>query len=122
MAKIMIIDDEPSILTVMGQLLAMENHEVLEVESGECVAELLKTEDVDLIISDVRMNPVDGMQILRSAKETNPGVNVIMVTAYDSTENRRAATEAGAYAYIPKPFHAFEIMQTVSSALAASSK
>jgi len=121
MARILLIDDEPSILSVLCTILRAEDYEVTSVQDGEKAIDLLKTEDYDLMISDLRMTPVNGMDLLRIANKDNPGMSVIMLTAYGSLETAIEALKLGAFDYVTKPFKVDELLITVQRALAYNS-
>ena len=117
MSRIILVDDEPSILSVLTTLLRAEGHEVISSRGGEKAQELIRTEPFDLMISDIRMTPVDGMQLLRQARREKPGTQVIMLTAYGSVETAVEAMKEGAFDYITKPFKVDELLITVKRAL-----
>jgi DNA-binding NtrC family response regulator len=117
MAKILLVDDEPSILTVLGTLLKAEDHEVTPALGGDKALELIKSTKFDLMLCDIRMTPVDGMEILRQARQAQPLMAVIMLTAYGSVETAIGAMKFGAFDYITKPFKVDELMITVQRAL-----
>ena len=117
MARILLVDDEPSILNVLSVLLKAEGHDVTPAQGGEKAAELLKTASYDLMISDIRMRPIDGMQLLKIAIELHPSISVLMVTGYGSVETAVEALKLGAFDYITKPFKVDELLITVKRAL-----
>ena len=117
MARILLVDDEPSILSVLSTLLRAEKHEVVPVQGGDKAQDVVKSEDFDLMISDIRMNPVDGMQLLKLARKERPNMAVIMLTAYGSVETAVTAMKEGAFDYVTKPFKVDELLITVQRAL-----
>lgn len=117
MSRILLVDDEPSILSVLSTLLRAEGHEVNPVLGGEKAQEVIHQEDFDLMISDIRMSPVDGMQVLAFARKERPGMAVIMITAYGSVETAVEAMRQGAFDYVTKPFKVDELLITVQRAL-----
>ncbi|HDL77503.1 MAG TPA: sigma-54-dependent Fis family transcriptional regulator [Lentisphaerae bacterium] len=117
MAKILLVDDEPSILSVLSTLLKAEGHEVTPALGGEKGKELLAKEEFDLMISDIRMADMDGMQLLRLARKEQPQMAVIMITAYGSVETAVEAMKQGAFDYVTKPFKVDELLITVQRAL-----
>lgn len=117
MAKIILVDDEPSILSVLSVLLKAEGYEVTPVNSGVQAVELIKTTPFDLMISDIRMRPVDGMALLKLAREQQPSMSVLMITGYGSVETAVEALKVGAFDYITKPFRVDELLLTVQRAL-----
>jgi DNA-binding NtrC family response regulator len=117
MARILLVDDEPSILNVLGTLMRSEGHEAVAVRGGEKAQEILLNEPFDLMISDIRMSPLDGMQLLKIAHRERPHMAVIMLTAYGSVETAVAAMKEGAFDYVTKPFKVDELLMTVQRAL-----
>jgi two-component system, NtrC family, response regulator PilR len=118
MARILLVDDEPSILSVLCTVLKAEKHDVTPTSGGEEAKELIATGNFDLMISDIRMGPVNGMDLLRLAHEKRPGMSVIMLTAYGSVETAIEALKLGAFDYLTKPFKVDELLITVQRALA----
>ncbi|HIE10577.1 MAG TPA: sigma-54-dependent Fis family transcriptional regulator [Kiritimatiellae bacterium] len=117
MAKILLVDDEPSILSVLSTLLKAEGHEVTPALGGAKGRELLSAAEFDLMISDIRMADMDGMQLLRVARKEQPQMAVIMITAYGSVETAVEAMKQGAFDYVTKPFKVDELLITVQRAL-----
>jgi len=117
MAHILLVDDEPSILSVMGTLLKAEGHEIEPALGGEKALQLLKEDEFDLMISDIRMSNVDGMQVLAQARKLRPRMAVIMITGYGSVETAVEAMKLGAFDYVTKPFKVDELLITVQRAL-----
>ncbi|NLB60313.1 MAG: sigma-54-dependent Fis family transcriptional regulator, partial [Lentisphaerae bacterium] len=117
MAKILLVDDEPSILSVLSVLLKAEGYEVMPIDAGEKAAELLKSTQFDLMISDICMRPLDGMALLKLAREEQPSMSVLMITGYGSVETAVEALKMGAFDYITKPFKVDELLITVQRAL-----
>jgi DNA-binding NtrC family response regulator len=117
MAKILLVDDEPSILSVLSTLLKAEGYEVTAALGGEKARDILTNQGFDLMLSDIRMNPVNGMQLLKIAHENYPGMAVIMLTAYGSVETAIEAMKLGAFDYVTKPFKVDELLITVQRAL-----
>ena len=117
MARILLVDDEPSILSVLSTLMKAEGHEPVSARGGDKAREILLTDSFDLMISDIRMTPVDGMELLRLARRDRPGMAVIMLTAYGSVETAVEAMKEGAFDYVTKPFKVDELLITVQRSL-----
>ncbi len=117
MSKILLVDDEPSILSVLNVLLKAEGHNVTPMDNGEKALELIKSTDFDLMISDIRMKPIDGIALLQAARLVQPSMAVLMVTGYGSVETAVEAMKLGAFDYITKPFKVDEMLITVQRAL-----
>ncbi|MBI2441118.1 MAG: sigma-54-dependent Fis family transcriptional regulator [Lentisphaerae bacterium] len=117
MAKILLVDDEPSILSVLSVLLKAEGYEVVPCDGGEKAVELIKNTPFDLMLSDIRMRPIDGMQLLKLAVEHQPAMAVLMLTGYGTVETAVESLKLGAFDYITKPFKLDELLITVKRAL-----
>ncbi|HEV2764171.1 MAG TPA: sigma-54 dependent transcriptional regulator [Pyrinomonadaceae bacterium] len=118
MANILIVDDEQG----MRQLLSLVfgrggEHAVRTAENGRKALELLRAEPADLIISDVKMPDMGGIELLRAARELLPDVAVVMMTAFATVETAREAFKLGADDFIQKPFDVDELKLIVSKAL-----
>lgn len=117
MAKILIADDDPTILSLLNKILLSKGYDVQLAENGVVAEKQLKSEQFDLLISDIKMEPVDGMQLLRKTRQMRPHVGVIMLTAYATVATAVEAMKEGAFDYIPKPFKIDELLETVKRAL-----
>lgn len=112
-----LIDDEPIIHDVLGQLLASEGYHVEISSSGEEALEKFKEQRFDLILLDLLMPGMDGLEVLRHIKRIDPEALVIIITAYASVESALTAMKMGAYDYIQKPFKNDELLMTIARAL-----
>lgn len=117
MARILLVDDEPSILNVLSTLLKGQGHECVPAKGGDQARELIRDEQFDLMISDIRMTPIDGLELLKLVKRMRPEMVVIMLTAYGSVETAVTAMKEGAFDYVTKPFKVDELLITVQRAL-----
>jgi len=117
MAKILLVDDEPRMLSLLNSLLKAEGYEVTSVQDGSKVPELIAGETFDLMITDIRMTPVDGIELLKIAKDKKPGMPVIILTAYGSVETAIEAMKIGTFDYVTKPFKMDELLITIQRAL-----
>ena len=117
MAKILLVDDEASILSVLSVLLKAEGYEVMPIDNGEKALELIKSESFDLMITDIRMRPVDGITLLKAVREQKPSMSVLMITGYGTIETAVESLKYGAYDYITKPFKVDELLITVQRAI-----
>ena len=116
-ARILVVDDEKSMRDLLSITLEKEGYDVLKAAGGEPAIEALHRESVDAVITDLRMPKVDGLQVLRVAKEVSPDTAVIVITAVASTETAVEAMKLGAYDYITKPFKLDEVNLIVRNAL-----
>ena len=116
-ARVLIVDDEKSMRDLLSITLEKEGYDVAAATGGEAAIEMLHRDSVDVVITDLRMPKVDGLQVLRAAKEISPDTTVIMITAVASTESAVEAMKLGAYDYITKPFKLDEVNLIVRNAL-----
>jgi two-component system, NtrC family, response regulator PilR len=116
-ARVLIVDDEKSMRDLLSITLEKEGYDVSSATGGEPAIEMLHRDSVDVVITDLRMPKVDGLQVLRAAKEISPDTTVIMITAVASTESAVEAMKLGAYDYITKPFKLDEVNLIVRNAL-----
>ena len=114
-AKILVADDEQNLRRVLVTMLRRDGHEVIQAASG--VEAIDRLADVDIVITDLRMPGVDGMEVLRTASKSFPQVPVIMITAYGSVGQAVEAIKAGAFDYIEKPFEQDAIRTIVDKAI-----
>jgi len=117
MYSILIVDDEPNYLVVLSELLQDEGYEVFTAPGGAKGFEMVKELDLDLVISDMQMPEVDGLQLLLKIKEYNDDLPVIMITAYAEVEKAVAAMQAGAFSYLAKPFSNDELLVSIQKAV-----
>jgi DNA-binding NtrC family response regulator len=117
MARIVLVDDEPRMLSLLNSLLTAEGYEVTSVQDGSKVPDLLAAESFDLMISDIRMTPVDGIELLKIARTARPTMPVIILTAYGTVETAIEAMKLGTFDYVTKPFKMDELLITIQRAL-----
>jgi two-component system response regulator PilR (NtrC family) len=103
-ARILVVDDERSMRELLAIVLRREGYEVLLAESGRAAVETLEREPVDLLISDIKMPDLSGVEVLRAAKRVDQDILGIMITAFASTESAVEAMRLGACDYLSKPF------------------
>ena len=116
-ARLLLVDDEKIALRNLEHVLAKEGHQVTATQSGSHALDLLDSQPFDLVLTDMKMDKVDGMQLLRRCKAQHPDVEVIMITGFATLESAVAAMKEGAFHYIAKPFRLDEVRQTVAEAL-----
>ncbi len=116
-AKILVVDDEISIVEVLKALLSREGYEVSTASDGEEALDQLREDKYDLMISDIRMQPMDGIALLREARKLQAHLGIIMITAYATVETAVDAMKNGAFDYVCKPFKIDELLLTVQRAL-----
>ncbi len=111
-----IIDDEPVIHDVLGQLLTSEGYEVELSSSGDEALEKFAPQSADVVLLDLLMPGLDGIEVLRRLKKIDPTVAVIIITAYGSVESAIAAMKIGALDYVQKPFKHDDLLLTIRKA------
>jgi two-component system, NtrC family, response regulator PilR len=117
MNRILVIDDEQSMRDFLSIMLKKEGYEVVAAENGEHGLKAIHAEIYDLVITDVKMPKVDGIEVLRTIKEVSPETVVIVITAFATTDTAVQAMKLGAYDYITKPFKVDEIKLIIQKAL-----
>lgn len=117
MAKIVIIDDEAAILELMSKLCRAAGHEVLGFQTGAEGMAALRSERPDLMIVDLRIGDVNGLDLVKTCREEFPTTAVIMVTGHGTVETAVEAMRLGAFDYLTKPFDLGDLIKTVNQAL-----
>ncbi|NJD55681.1 MAG: sigma-54-dependent Fis family transcriptional regulator [Nitrospirae bacterium] len=115
--RILIIDDEQIALRNLDHIMKKEGYEVTSTQSGTNALKLLEEQQFDLVLTDLKMEKVDGNQVLKRCKELSPDTEVIMITGYASLQSAIQAIKQGAYDYITKPFKLDEVRKVVREAL-----
>ena len=108
--KILVVDDDPGHLTTLQTIIRSWGYEVQTADDGTGAVERVKSGPVDLILMDVRMAEMNGLEALRQIKAYNPAIPVIIMTAYSSVESAVEALKTGAYDYLIKPLD-FEVLK-----------
>src|SRR5262245_26939852 len=103
-ARILVVDDEQSLRELLAIVLRREGYEVLLADNGRAAVELIEREPVDVLISDINMPDMSGVEVLRAAKKLDQDILGIMITAFASTETAIEAMRLGACDYLSKPF------------------
>lgn len=117
MARILVVDDQASVRKTYSMLLTANGHEVSVAQNGEEGLSILAEEDFDLVISDMKMEPVDGLTLLRRGKEQRPDIEFLLVTGFSSVEDGVQAMKAGAYDYITKQTNTEELLLLITKAV-----
>jgi DNA-binding NtrC family response regulator len=117
MARILIIDDDPAMVSVISEICHERGHQTVAYNSGQKALENLTAQAPQLVITDLKMDKVGGLDILRECREVLPQTPVIMITAYAKVESALEAMKLGAYDYITKPFKVDELQLTIQRAL-----
>jgi DNA-binding response OmpR family regulator len=117
MFKILIVDDEQDMRENIAEILTAADFEIDTVENGEAALEQLKVNSYDMVLLDLLMPGISGMEVLPLVKRENPATQVIMVTAFSTIDNAVEAMRKGADDYITKPFKINELRMTVRKCL-----
>jgi two-component system response regulator PilR (NtrC family) len=115
--KVLVVDDEKSMREFLEIMLEKDGHEVSCAENGEQALKVIRNKQFDLVITDIRMQPIDGLEVLRQCKAISPTTSVIIMSAYASAETAVVAMKEGAYDYLPKPFKIDEMRTAITNAL-----
>lgn len=116
-ARVLVVDDEESIREFLEIMLKKEGYDVTCVEDGQQALDLLKKKSVDMVISDLQMPNVTGIELLKQVKDQYPDMLFMMITAFGTTETAVEAMKLGAYDYITKPFKIDEVRINIANAL-----
>lgn len=115
--RILVVDDETNIRTALAKILAKAGYAVEAAESGDAALGLLQDAAFDLVVSDLKMVGVSGMEVLQAVKRLHPDSEVILLTAYGTVESAVAAMKTGAYDYVTKPVDPERLTHLVAKAL-----
>ena len=102
--KLLVVDDEESLRTILRDELSHRNYEVKDAESGATALEIMKAEHQDIVLLDVRMPEMDGLEVLRRIRKDNLARKVVMLTAVDELKIARDSLKSGANDFMTKPF------------------
>ncbi len=115
--RILIVDDSEGTRKLCSKMLGKDGYVVSEAQNGEEALKLVGGNDYDLVVTDLMMPVMDGMELLEHLKRNNPKMPVIIITAYASVATAVEAIKKGAYDYVPKPFNPGELQVTIQKAL-----
>jgi DNA-binding NtrC family response regulator len=115
--RILIVDDEQIARENLEHVLKREGYQTVSAADGLVAIKELEKEEFDVVLTDIRMQPVDGFQVLERARELYPGIEVIVITGYASISSAVEAMQKGAYYYIPKPYKIDEVRILVKQAV-----
>lgn len=116
--KILIVDDDEITRKSLGEILRHEGYEVKSVEDGQSAIEVLESEDIDLMLLDIRMPGMDGMEVMQKTGEISPDTQIVMLTGHGTMESAIEALRHEAHDYLLKPPSRQEILSSVASGLA----
>ncbi|HHN5909885.1 two-component system response regulator GlrR [Enterobacter hormaechei] len=116
-AHLLLVDDDPGLLKLLGMRLVSEGYSVVTAESGQEGLKVLNREKIDLVISDLRMDEMDGLQLFTEIQKQQPGMPVIILTAHGSIPDAVAATQQGVFSFLTKPVDKDALYKAIDSAL-----
>src|SRR5262249_6780180 len=114
--RILVVDDEPDMVENCTRILRRAGYRVLATTDPERALALIESDRPDLVLTDLKMPGLDGMELMRRAHELDPTLPIIMITAFGSIESAVAAIKAGAFDYLPKNFSVDELTVDVERA------
>ncbi len=114
---VLIVDDQESIRLALSRMLSKEGYEVLLADEGEKALDILREKKVNVMLSDLKMPKMDGLQLLKASKLVKPEVEVILITAHGTIEKAVGAMKDGAYDFITKPFKKIVIANMIKKAV-----
>ncbi len=110
MIKFLVVDDEPGVVDQVRELLELRNYAVVTATSGEKALELVKKENPNIVILDIRMPGITGIDVLKEVKKSYPKTRVIMLTGVEDDATRQMAMSLGASGYLTKPYSYSELL------------
>ncbi|MGD1008954.1 MAG: response regulator [Candidatus Aminicenantales bacterium] len=120
--KILVVDDEDTVCRSIKKALVREEYDIDVALSGEEALKMEAKKKYDVIIVDLMMPGINGMDLLKSLKAVSPAVQVVMITGYPTMKNTLQAMQIGAFDFLPKPFLPYDLRNLVARALAARDK
>lgn len=117
MANILVVDDDDFVSRSIGALIEAEGHTVERALNGVAAVEMVKNKAFDLLVTDIRMSPMDGLELLTAARAAKPDMPVVVVSALTSEKIVASAKQLGASEYVKKPFRIEDILSAISRAL-----
>nr|WP_199559870.1 two-component system response regulator GlrR [Pantoea sp. ARC270] len=117
-AKLLLVDDDPSLLKLLGMRLSSEGYQVTTAASGPEALRLLQKEKIELVISDLRMDEMDGLALFSEIQKRHTGLPVIILTAHGSIPDAVSATQQGVFSFLTKPVDRDALYKAIDEALA----
>jgi len=116
-SSVLVVDDEASVATTIKAILELDGHQVVAETKGEAAIRQLREREFDVVLTDLRLEDIDGLEVLREVQRRWPDTSAIMLTGYASLESAVAALRSGAYDYLIKPSDVDELRATVGRAI-----
>ncbi len=117
MQTILVVDDEPNYQIILSELLRDEGYEVFTADNGTAALPIIRNTDLDLIISDMKMPGMDGLELMEKTRKSHKELPVILITAYAEVEKAVEAMHSGAFTYLAKPFANEQLLASVRKAI-----
>ena len=117
MHTILVVDDEPNYQIILAELLRDEGYEVFNADNGTAALPIIHNTDLDLIISDMKMPGMDGLELMQKTRITHRDLPVILITAYAEVDKAVEAMHSGAFTYLAKPFSNEQLLASVRKAI-----
>ena len=111
--RILVVDDEKHICAAIAALVKGEGFKALVAQDGNTALKMIRSEGPDLILVDIKMPEMDGMEVMRQAKDLDPDLPVVMITAFAEIHGAVKAIKAGAHDYLSKPFNNEEVIRVI---------
>ncbi len=111
MIKFLIVDDEPDVVDSVSELFTLRNYNVVTATSGTQALEMVKKENPNIIILDIRMPDINGIDVLKEVKKSHPKTRVIMLTGVEDESTKNMAMGLGASGYLTKPYSYSELLE-----------
>jgi two-component system response regulator AtoC len=115
--RVLVVDDGVEMAEMIADDLSSRGYDGIAVTSGQEALRVLRTERVDVLVTDLRMPEMDGLNLLRASVQLDPSRPVIMMTAYSALDTAMEATESGAFQYLLKPFRLDTLVRVLEQAL-----
>lgn len=119
--KLLIVDDQNGIRVLLIEVFSTEGYHTFQASNGKLAIEIVRKESPDLVLLDMKIPGMDGLDILKHIKQINPAIKVIMMTAYGELDMIKEATDLGALMHFTKPFDIDELRIAVSNQLNSAS-
>jgi DNA-binding NtrC family response regulator len=115
--RVLVVDDESIVRRSCERVLSPEGYDVVTISRGDDAVDLLEKEDFDIVLTDLKMPYMDGLDLLNIIKNRWPSIEVIVITGYSTPTTAIEAKNLGAYEFIEKPFNPEEILSAVNRAM-----
>src|SRR5688500_2223464 len=119
-SRILLVEDDPNIATGLQKVMRAEGYEITTLDRGDIGLERAQEGDFDIVITDLKLPGLDGLELVKRLHEARPKLPIILITAHGSTETAIEATKWGAFDYVPKPFEVEELLDLTAKALQSS--